>query len=101
MKQETKPKKKRSVNHELIEWGAILGVVGVLYFSGLHVPVIGNLQRVLLWTGLMSPDTEQKNDSFRKANYNIPLITLDGNDFELEEFKGKTIFLNFWATWCP
>jgi thiol-disulfide isomerase/thioredoxin len=19
----------------------------------------------------------------------------------LEEFKGKTIFLNFWATWCP
>lgn len=101
MKQETNLNKKRSVNRELIEWGAILGVVGVLYFSGLHVPVIGNLQRVLLWTGLMSPDTEQKNDNFRKANYNIPLITLDGNDFELEEFKGKTIFLNFWATWCP
>lgn len=24
-----------------------------------------------------------------------------GNTHTLEEYKGKTIFLNFWATWCP
>ena len=24
-----------------------------------------------------------------------------GNVHKLEEYKGKTIFLNFWATWCP
>ena len=24
-----------------------------------------------------------------------------GNTHRLEDYKGKTIFLNFWATWCP
>ncbi|SHH69831.1 cytochrome c-type biogenesis protein [Clostridium collagenovorans DSM 3089] len=24
-----------------------------------------------------------------------------GNEHKLSEYKGKTIFLNFWATWCP
>lgn len=24
-----------------------------------------------------------------------------GNEHKLSDYKGKTIFLNFWATWCP
>ena len=24
-----------------------------------------------------------------------------GNTHTLSEYKGKTVFLNFWATWCP
>lgn len=101
MQNKTSSKKRRSFKRELIEWGCILGVIGILYFSGLHVPVIGNLQRVLLWTGLMTPDTELPENQYRAANYNIPLLSLDGTDSTLEEFEGKTIFLNFWATWCP
>lgn len=31
----------------------------------------------------------------------IDLVDLDGNPVNLEELKGKPIFLNFWATWCP
>jgi thiol-disulfide isomerase/thioredoxin len=30
----------------------------------------------------------------------IRLIDLEGNELPLEGFKGKTVFLNFWATWC-
>jgi len=33
-----------------------------------------------------------------------PLFTLkklDGNEVSLSSFKGKPVFLNFWATWCP
>jgi thiol-disulfide isomerase/thioredoxin len=30
----------------------------------------------------------------------IKLTDLEGNDVDLQSFKGKTIFLNFWATWC-
>lgn len=26
---------------------------------------------------------------------------LDGNEISLADYKGKTLFLNFWATWCP
>src|SRR3989338_4484627 len=29
------------------------------------------------------------------------LNTLDGKKVSLKGFKGKAVFLNFWATWCP
>lgn len=29
------------------------------------------------------------------------LKDLDGNAVTLSSFKGKPVFLNFWATWCP
>ena len=29
------------------------------------------------------------------------LKTLDGKEFSLSDLKGKKVFLNFWATWCP
>ena len=31
----------------------------------------------------------------------IELPDLNGNLVNLSEFRGKIIFLNFWATWCP
>ena len=30
----------------------------------------------------------------------IQLKDLDGNPIKLEEFAGKRVFLNLWATWC-
>ncbi len=30
----------------------------------------------------------------------IQLENLDGKAVDLKQFKGKTIFINFWATWC-
>jgi thiol-disulfide isomerase/thioredoxin len=35
------------------------------------------------------------------ADYKVVLERLDGKPFSLDELKGKTILLNFWATWCP
>lgn len=29
------------------------------------------------------------------------LANLDGNQVSLSDFRGKTVFINFWATWCP
>ncbi len=29
------------------------------------------------------------------------LRDLNGMEVELEDFRGKIVFLNFWATWCP
>lgn len=32
---------------------------------------------------------------------NPPLPGIDGEEHSLDEWKGKVIMLNFWATWCP
>lgn len=101
MKKSSASKKKKSFKRDLIEWVIFLTIMATLYFTGLHVPVIGTFQRALLWTGLMTPDTELAEADIRNANYNVPLLSLDGDSFTLEQFEGKTIFLNFWATWCP
>ncbi len=29
------------------------------------------------------------------------LSDLDGNELSLSDFRGKAVFINFWATWCP
>lgn len=96
-----KEKSPNQFKKALKEWGVILGVFGILYITGLHTEVLGGLQRVLLSTGILRPDTEINSDNIRKASYNMPLITLSGQRTSLSEFEGKTIFLNFWATWCP
>jgi len=93
--------KKKSTRRTLIEWGLILGVIAVLYFSGLHTEVIGTLQRGLLWTGIFHADTEIPVQQQQVADYDLSLRTFDGKYLSLKEYRGKTIFLNFWASWCP
>jgi len=32
---------------------------------------------------------------------NFELMDIDGQNISLNDFKGKWVILNFWATWCP
>jgi thiol-disulfide isomerase/thioredoxin len=34
-------------------------------------------------------------------DYNWKLLDLEGNPVHFSYFRGKVIFLSFWATWCP
>ncbi|WP_243370658.1 TlpA disulfide reductase family protein [Geotalea sp. SG265] len=36
-----------------------------------------------------------------KAAPDFTLQDLSGRQVQLSQFKGKVVFLNFWATWCP
>lgn len=75
-------------------------VIGLfLYFTGLYTDVAALTQRAILSTGLITADTELENPD--DADFNFLLQTLDGKTVKLEDFKGKVIFLNLWATWCP
>lgn len=55
-----------------------------------------------------SSAAEQNNSAAGSSDGEIPVLpALDfeltdqyGNTHTLEDYKGKTIFLNFWATWC-
>ena len=51
-------------------------------------------------------NSENVNENNKEDNGNILPIDFTlydqyGKEHTLSEYKGKTIFLNFWATWCP
>jgi len=90
----------KKIKREIIEWVVLIGVVLTLYFTGLHTEVIGMMQRVVLAPGLIKPDVIAPIKQ-QDASYQFNLVDVDGNTISFEKFRGKTVFLNLWATWCP
>ncbi len=106
-------KKEKNKKKTWIQYGVFAVVAITLYATGLHTEVIGFAQRGILATGLMNPNVKEmtqvrENDNamaslpeFEKADFSLKLMDRDGNITSLEALKGKVIFMNFWATWCP
>ncbi|MFD0976003.1 TlpA family protein disulfide reductase [Salinimicrobium gaetbulicola] len=96
----------KKLKKNLIEYGIIGAVFIMLFVTGLHTEVFGFLQRGILATGLMNPNTEEKAEvaattPAKGAILDLNLVNSKGEQVNMKQFKGKVIFLNFWATWCP
>lgn len=96
----------KKLKKNLKEFGIIGAVFIVLFATGLHTEVFGFLQRGILATGLMKPDIERKTEiastaPSKAAVLDLSLVNSKGEKVNMKQFKGKVIFLNFWATWCP
>ena len=50
---------------------------------------------------LISPNIEKKENQKTLRTYEWQLKDENGNIFNFESVKGKVVFINFWATWCP
>ncbi len=50
--------------------------------------------------GETSSGKDADEDSQKTPAYDFELTDQFGNTHTLEDYKGKVIFLNFWATWC-
>ena len=50
---------------------------------------------------LISPSIEKKENQSTLKSYEWKLKDENGNIFDFESVKGKVVFINFWATWCP
>ncbi len=46
-----------------------------------------------------SPKVESERGGVLAQDFTLP--TLNGSDIKLSDYKGKVVFLNIWATWCP
>lgn len=103
--QENRSNKYSGLKKNLLEWGSIGAVILLLYATGLHTEVMGTMQRALLWTGLFDAHkTEIEKVSgpyLSEQDFNFPLVTADGKNLQLEDFRGKVLFINLWASWCP
>ena len=48
-----------------------------------------------------SPSVDKVAENKMIKDYNWQLKGLNTSNFNFSDLKGKVIFLNFWATWCP
>ena len=89
-------KEKKLGKSGLIIIGSIIGimfVIGVIGYIGGKV------------SGGKKAGNEQASSGYVPEE-NAPaadfsLTTTDNNVVRLSDYKGKVVFLNFWATWCP
>ncbi|AEE16010.1 cytochrome c biogenesis protein CcdA [Treponema brennaborense] len=113
-------KYRKAVSYTVKVGGALLIVMGVLTLTGFMNGVTGYLSSA----GARTAQTQPQDVSARKAadsqsvpvranaesaaekNQAVPapdfsLTDQFGTVHRLSDYKGKTVFLNFWATWCP
>ncbi|MCI8271199.1 MAG: redoxin domain-containing protein [Erysipelotrichaceae bacterium] len=70
--------------------GVMLVVIGFMMFAGAFHE--DDVQRMT--------NASQVNEEKAEA-VDFQLRDLDGREARLSDYRGKTIYLNFWATWCP
>lgn len=74
-------------------------VVVALQVTGLMGAASQATQWALLQTGLRDAD-DVTSASSTPFDYNFTIKDLQGNRIPFDQFKGKVVFLNLWATWC-
>ena len=83
-----------------LEWGIIIALLAFLRFTDQGTVVLGWMQQGVLATGLFQADTVWAEEEAELASYELTLRPLDGEPVHMESFRGHTVFLNLWATWC-
>lgn len=91
---------KIKIKKELKELSIVASIFLVLYLTGLHTEVAAFAQRVILTTGIITPNTDLNEATFEDVDYNFTLRNINGEIVNFEDYKGKVIFMNIWATWC-
>ena len=90
----------KKLKKEIKEWVILIGVLIILIYTPIGKTISSTIQRGFLATGLIQPTLNDENSESIKANYNFSLTNHKGQPLRFTEYQGKTIFLNFWATWC-
>lgn len=88
--------------------GVLMIFMGILMFTGKMNAVTGYLSSGAPVTVEEQKENEETADAEEKQETEsgltpvIDFILTDqyGNTHKLSDYKGKTVFLNFWATWC-
>jgi len=74
-------------------------LVGFLQITGLWGSASAGAQMLVMKTGVLNASAEAK-ESPADFDYNFSIKDLKGNRISFDQYKGKVIFINLWATWC-
>ena len=110
---------RKALKYTVKAGGVILILIGILTITGWMNGITGYLNGLGGETA-QSPITEQQDEYSHQQNQTPPdqkqtaerdpnampafdftLTDQYGNTHTLSDYKGKVVFLNFWATWCP
>ncbi len=91
---------KKKSKKSYIETTVFILIIFIIYITGLQTEIAGLLQRGVMLTGLHNASIK-KVDEPKKTKLNFNITSLEGDDIKVSTLRGKTIFINFWATWCP
>ena len=80
--------------------GILLILMGVMTMAGWMNGVTGYLSGLGAETPAETSGEAEESGKQTVAAPDFTLIDQFGNSHTLSEYKGKTVFLNFWATWC-
>jgi len=75
------------------------GILAIIFFTPLRGYIqeyVGKAKMLLI-----SPSVEDSGSRVVVSNYLWNLKGINTSDYNFENAKGKVVFLNFWATWCP
>ena len=93
------------VVHYTVKIGGILMIfMGILILTGKMNAVTGALSSTETQEEATEAEPEEEEEAAEEVK-TIPAIDFTlkdqyGNTHTLSDYKGKTVFLNFWATWC-
>lgn len=80
-------------------WFTFLALWLILRYTGILAGISVFTNTTLMDLGMMKARPEMLFDS-EYLDYNFTINDLQGEKVDFNQFKGKTIFLNIWATWC-
>ncbi len=78
--------------------------LGAIFLLMIFVPEAkASVQKGLMKVGFFQPDFEEKKTKpvATIPTYSMKVSNVNGNLITVEDLKGKVVFINFWATWCP
>ncbi len=93
-------KKKYFTFSNILTWLFVAFIASMLIFPGVKAGVI----RGLMTVGLFQPNVPKIDvaaNTGKTAGPSLFLSGTKGQSIDIADLKGKVLFINFWATWCP